>query len=222
MELSLNIPIKGRVKACLDLIKPFNLKGKVVVDIGSSVGWVERALANSGAKEIIGIEPNKQALEFAKKDIKGPKFILGDALNIPLKDQYADFVFLFDVLEHVPKETELKALKEIRRVLKENGLLLLSTPNDNFFIKTLDPAWYFGHRHYSISCVKKLLENEGFELLSLTLRGNILSSIYVIWLYITKFLTGSTQPRSYFFESLEEKGYKMGKIGTIFLEARAK
>ncbi len=222
MELSLNVPIKGRVKACLELIKSFNLKGKVVVDVGSSVGWVERALMNSGIKEIVGIEPNEQVLEFAKKHIKGPRFILGDALHIPLKDNYADFVFLFDVLEHVPKGTEALALKEIKRVLKEEGILLLSTPHNNLFIKTLDPAWYFGHRHYSVTEVKKLIKESGFELSSLTLKGNILSSIYAIWFYVTKFLFGNTQPQSNFFESLEEKGYREGKIGTIFLVAKAR
>ena len=97
MELSLKVPINGRVKACLDLIKSVNPKGKIIVDVGSSVGWIERALAKSGAKEIVGIEPNKQVLEFAAKNVKGAKFILGDALNIPIKDKYADLCFLFDV-----------------------------------------------------------------------------------------------------------------------------
>lgn len=222
MEISLKVPINGRVKACLDLIKSVNPKGKVIVDVGSSVGWIEHALIKSGAKEIIGIEPNKQVLEFAAKNVKGAKFILGDALDIPVKDKYADLCFLFDVLEHVPKGTEAKALKEIRRVLKKNGLLLLSTPHDNFFIKVLDPAWYFGHRHYSINRVKILLEKGGFEIVSLTLKGNILSSIYAIWFYITKFLTDNSQPQSKFFESFEEKGYREGKIGTIFLVAKVK
>lgn len=222
MQISSNIPIKGRVKACLELIKSAYLKGKVIVDVGSSVGWVESSLQNSGAKEIIGIEPNEQVLEFAKKNVKGAKFILGDALSIPVKENFADLIFLFDVLEHVPKGTETKALKEIRRVLKKNGLLLLSTPHNNFFIKTLDPAWYFGHRHYSVARIKKLLEESDFEIESLTIKGNILSSIYGIWFYITKFLTGNTQPQSDFFESLEEKGYREGKIGTIFLVAKAK
>lgn len=222
MGLSLNVPIQGRVKACLDLVKSVNPKGKVIVDVGSSVGWVERALIKFGAREVTGIEPQKQVLEFAERNVKGAKFILGDALNIPIKDKYADLVLLFDVLEHVPKGTEKKALKEINRILKKNGLLLLSTPHDNFFIKVLDPAWYFGHRHYSKSQVKELIESSGFELVNMTLKGNILSSLYAIWFYIMKYLTGNSQPQSKFFESWEEKGYKEGEMGTIFLVAKVK
>lgn len=222
MELSLNVPIQGRVKACLEILKSVNPKAKVIVDVGSSVGWVERFLLKSGAKEIIGIEPAKEVLNFAQKNIKGVKFILGSALDIPVKNNYADLVCLFDVLEHVPKGTEKRALLEIRRILKRNGLLLLSTPHDNFFIKTLDPAWYFGHRHYSTGRVRSLVEGSGFKIESLMLKGNILSSLYAIWFYITKFLTGNSQPQSKFFEALEEKGYTEGKIGTIFLVAKAK
>lgn len=222
MELSLKVPIQGRVKACLDLIKSVNPKGKIVVDVGSSVGWVERAMLKMEVKEITGIEPAKEVLEFAKKNIKGVNFILGDALNIPVKDKYADLVFLFDVLEHVPPGTEKKALIEIRRILKKNGLLLLSTPHDNFFIKTLDPAWYFGHRHYSVEKVRELVEKSGFKVGTLYLRGNILSSLYAIWFYLMKYLTGNTQPESKFFEKWEEIGYRDGRIGTIFLVAKAR
>lgn len=222
MGLSLNVPIKGRVRACLDLVKAADPTGQIIVDVGSSVGWLERALARYKVKEVIGIEPQEQVLEFAQRNVRGAKFILGDALDIPIKNSYADQVFLFDVLEHVPKGTELKALKEIHRVLKKNGKLLLSTPHDNFFIKILDPAWYFGHRHYSIPRIKELLRKSNFELLDLTLKGNVFSSLYAIWFYVMKILTGNSQPQSRFFESWEEKGYKYGKIGTIFLIAKAK
>jgi len=49
-----------------------------------------------------------------------------DITNIPYKDNYFDFVICNHVLEHVPED--LKAMKEIYRVLKKDGFAVLQTP----------------------------------------------------------------------------------------------
>ncbi len=51
---------------------------------------------------------------------------------------------------------------EAYRVLKKGGVFYLSTPYDNFFAKIFDPAWYFGHRHYSLNRLKNFAELNGF------------------------------------------------------------
>ena len=57
-------------------------------------------------------------------------------------------VSLRSLLEIKLKNTERKALEEIKRVLKKDGNLFISTPANNFS-NFFDPAWYFGHRHYN-------------------------------------------------------------------------
>ncbi len=53
----------------------------------------------------------------------------GDILNMPFEDKSFDVVLLLDVFEHLAFIDQLKALKEIQRVLSGGGYLLASIPN---------------------------------------------------------------------------------------------
>lgn len=218
----MNISVIGRVETCINLLRSQNLKGKVIVDIGSSVGWLEKNIANLGAKKIIGIEPDPKSLEMAKREVKNALFIKGEAGNVPLRSNFADIVTIFDVIEHVAKDTEQKIFLEIKRILKKGGILLLSTPHDHPLINFLDLAWYFGHRHYSVRTIKKFLKFAGFKIIDLKIRGNVLSSIYLAWLYIATKIFGQNPPGMNFFSKFEDLGYKNGRIGTIYLVAKVK
>lgn len=214
------VPHSGRVKVCLDLVKRQKINGKVVVDIGCSFGWLEKEIVKLTPKKIIGVEMDKEAVDFAKRNVKGVQFLEGSALELPLPNNFADIICFFDVIEHVPKTKERTSLKEINRILKKGGILLLSTPNKNLFSNILDIAWYFGHRHYSKKEVKDLLENSRFKIENIMIRGSILSSLYLTWFYITKRLLNNSQPKNSFFERLDDLGYKQDGITDIFLVAR--
>jgi SAM-dependent methyltransferase len=76
--------------------------------------------------------------------------IVGDALNLPLRSDVADEVLFTDVIEHLPAGTEARALREIHRILRDGGTVVISTPSGRTIFKLLDPSLYFeGHRHYS-------------------------------------------------------------------------
>lgn len=214
------VPISGRVRVCLELIKEQNIKNKVVVDIGSSFGWLEKEMVNMEAKKIIGVERDKTAVEFAKKKVKGANFLIGVASSIPLPENIADVVILYDVIEHVPKGTEDQVLSEIKRILKKGGILLFSTPNQHILSNLFDIAWYFGHRHYSKKTVTRMLKGHGFKILTIISKGSIFSSIYLTWFYIAKRIQKTPQPRSTLFEQLDDKGYQGEGITDIFLVAQ--
>jgi SAM-dependent methyltransferase len=55
--------------------------------------------------------------------------IVGSVFNIPFPDNYFDSVTMLEVLEHMNKPNQHKALHEIKRVLKPNGLFIMSMPN---------------------------------------------------------------------------------------------
>ena len=84
-----------------------------------------------------------------------------------------------DVLEHV--EDEKKSLDETHRVLKKDGILIVTTPHKGLFsfidvdnyswyfrklfgIKTIKPGYNRKHRHYSLKDFELLLENK-FQIL---------------------------------------------------------
>lgn len=213
------VPMSGRVRICVELVNSINLKNKVVLDVGSSFGWLEKEILKKKPKEIIGVEINEAALTFARKNAKGVKFLLGSALELPVVKNSVDVLILFDVLEHVPKGTEMRVLSEVKRVLKTRGTLLLSTPNDHIISKVFDLAWYFGHRHYNKDKLANMLKKSGFKVQKIESKGSFLSSLYLCWFYIQKRITGSIQPRNKFLEKLDDIGYDNGFITDIFLIA---
>lgn len=212
-----SVPIIGRVKACLEFAKSQNLKGKTVVDIGCSFGWLEKELLSQKPKNIVGIDVSGKALGFAKKNVPQANFFQQEKDTLPLKDNFADIVILFDVIEHVKNEQH--TLKEINRILKKGGKLLLTTPNFQILSNVLDLGWYFGHKHFKDKQILTLLKNTGFETTSHTKRGGIGTALYLIWLYITKRIKGEVLPKSNFFESLDEFSYQNEKIYTHFIVA---
>lgn len=215
-----SVPIKGRVRICLKLLKAQNLRRKIIVDVGCSFGWLEREIENAGAKQIIGIDPSKRAVAFARKVTKNASFLVGDARRLPLKSNLADIVVFYDIIEHLPKGEERRTLAEIARVLKRGGVLLLSTPNKNVFSNIFDLAWYFGHRHYSPDEIKKMLSESGFKIFDISVLGSVFSSFYLSWFYVAKRILGTQQPRSKFLEELDDRGYDREGITNIFVVAR--
>ncbi|MEA3255570.1 MAG: methyltransferase domain-containing protein [Candidatus Altiarchaeota archaeon] len=57
----------------------------------------------------------------------------GDISNMPFKDQEFDLVLCLDILEHLTFDKQEEALEDIKRVLKDDGILLLSIPNLSHF-----------------------------------------------------------------------------------------
>lgn len=214
-----NIPVKGRLKTCLDLIKKEKLKGKVLVDVGCSSGWFEFKLQREGLKEVIGVDSKRKAIAFAKKNVKKARFFVSPADRLPVKDASADLVTMFDVIEHVPKGGEIKALREAVRVLKKKGKLFLSTPNFHIITNLLDPAWYLGHRHYKPEKIRELVEKAGFRVLELEVRGGLWSICYMLWFYLMKWVFAESLPRNTWLENKDDEDYLKKSIFTAFVVA---
>lgn len=144
------------------LVKQY-IQKKKVLDIGCWTGQLEKLIMQD-ARELVGLEPSKDAVNVAKKSIPGAFFFVGSAEKLPFENNSFDTVIFLDVIEHVPVQTELKCLKEIYRVLKSRGILILSTGYKHPIGVLFDPSfWAFGHRHYGKSELKKMLIQTGFN-----------------------------------------------------------
>lgn len=103
---------------------------KRVLDIGCGFGNGTRLLAESNAREVIGIDYSEAALNEARKK-KNPNlsFIQRDIQNLgPFKDNF-DTVVFFEVIEHLSSMEQKEILKNIDKILNNKGCLIITTNN---------------------------------------------------------------------------------------------
>jgi glycosyltransferase involved in cell wall biosynthesis/SAM-dependent methyltransferase len=100
-------------------------EGKTVLDIPCGVGWGTSLLR---AKDRIGIDISLDAVAYGKKHYPGIDFLVGDMANIPLGDSSVDVVVCLEGFEHVSKARGIQFLEEVIRVIKHDGLLVMTVP----------------------------------------------------------------------------------------------
>lgn len=111
-----------------------------ILDCGTGIGCIPKALNHILTyEEIIGIDVNEGFIEYAKKRFKEDakiKFQVGDILNLAFEDSYFDLIVAQEVLEHIPGESNIrKALFEMKRVLKNNGQIIVIDCGPSIFIE---------------------------------------------------------------------------------------
>lgn len=100
--------------------------GKKILDI--ACGWGEvLALAKEKGLEVFGIDISKHAIKLARERIGGGNLQVAQAEKLPFKDNTFDYIVCIGSLEHF--DSPEKALKEISRVIKPNGRILIRVPN---------------------------------------------------------------------------------------------
>ncbi|HUT73928.1 MAG TPA: class I SAM-dependent methyltransferase [Armatimonadota bacterium] len=103
--------------------------GMRVLDLGSGGGYGSYLLAQAGAREVLGLDRDDRAIAFSQRGYSAPglSYAVGDALITGLESESFDLVVCFEVLEHIMQHDEL--LSEIVRLLRPDGICLVSTPN---------------------------------------------------------------------------------------------
>jgi SAM-dependent methyltransferase len=194
-----------------------------VLDVGCASGWFELLCAGRLASDLFGIDVGTAMLEQAKRNAPHARYTAGSVLALPFADAEFDGAVMFEVIEHVPKDAEAQALREVRRVLKPGSWLLLSTPFAHPVSATLDPAWYFGHRHYSRKRITALMEAAGFRTDASMVRGGLWELGGIIALYAFKWLLGAEAPLKELFERHRTGEFLSGQegISNIFVQAVA-
>jgi SAM-dependent methyltransferase len=106
-------------------------EGKHVLDAACGEGYGTAMLAAAGAVEAIGVDLDADTVAHAKQRY-ALDFRVGDVCALPFEDASFDLVVSFETIEHVADAG--RALAEMRRALKPDGVLVISTPNSNEYL----------------------------------------------------------------------------------------
>ncbi len=109
------------------------VKDMTVCDIACGEGYGSSLLA-SVAKSVTGVDIDASTIELAQKkycNTPNLKYIQSDALSSSLQNNEFDVVVSFETLEHLKEHDTL--LNEFSRILKTDGILMISTPDKNVY-----------------------------------------------------------------------------------------
>jgi len=119
-----------------EIYKELLQEGDRVLDLGCGNGRLFKSLDERKIK-YVGMDVSQGLLDKAAKDLKKEKkckskftFKKGSFLKIPYKRPYFDKIISVAAFHHIPsREYRLEALKEMKRVLKKDGTLVISVWN---------------------------------------------------------------------------------------------
>ena len=140
-----------------------------ILDIGCGEGiTLEKLIHRFPNKNIKGIDYSRENVEVCKG--YGLPVDYGSVYNLKIDDNSVDCVIFLEVIEHLSDYK--KALREICRVLKPNGFLILIFPNDRIFkiariltFKFKEAFYDSGHvKQWTPKIMKRVLEQLGFEI----------------------------------------------------------
>ncbi len=103
-------------------------QGKRVLDVACGEGYGSALLAEV-AHSVVGADISKETVEFARKKYTHPglRFVACDCSDLSLDDRDFDVVVSFETIEHHDRHQQM--MKEIKRVLRPRGLLVISSPD---------------------------------------------------------------------------------------------
>ena len=143
---------QGGVESIDTMFSQTNLEGKKILDLGSGLGAMEFHLASKYKIEIVGVDPELSLIDRSNKKLKSKqnnllgkvKFeLLKNHLSLKqFPDNSFDIVVSKESLLHVKNEDKPAYFKEIYRVLKPSGKLIImdwmhSSPNYSLDLKNM-------------------------------------------------------------------------------------
>jgi ubiquinone/menaquinone biosynthesis C-methylase UbiE len=136
-------------------------KDKVVLDIASGEGYGSFLLSKNAVK-VYGVDIDEKSINHAKvkyASSKNIEFTVGSTDAIPLPDNSVDVVISFETIEHHDKHDLM--MEEISRVLKSDGIMLISSPEKSIYAER-DPHNPYHIKELTLSDFEKLL-NRNFK-----------------------------------------------------------
>lgn len=161
---------KSKIRLAKHILAQFRFNN--CLDVGCASGYMISQIAHlfPNAK-YFGIDIYDRAIEYAKKNYPHIKFKVASADKLPFKSNAFDIILFYETIEHV--ENPQACLKEIKRVLKNNGTLILTMDSGNLLFRivwfiwenTKGKIWQGAHLHpFHHTELEQLIRNSGFKI----------------------------------------------------------
>jgi len=144
------------VARVVDLVRESG--AKKVVEVGCGDGWNCGQLAEAGFN-VVGVDWSKNGVDHAKRLVPGAEFFCGDVKSPEFREQFKDpfdACIFVEVLEHIPPDECVEAMRNVRDLVRPGGRIVLTTPSTNF--PNTNPSHY---RHFTQKVLEDLVSETG-------------------------------------------------------------
>jgi len=151
----------------IDRFISFLPKNGKVLDVGCGPGADSEYLKRKGF-DVEGIDLSSKMIKLAKNRVKSIKFQVMDMRSLRYPDRYFDGLLAAFSLIHIPKKDTLKAIKELKRVLKLNGIIYLGLQGgkgEKILEEPLNPKYKIFLHLFAMREIAGLLRKNGFKIL---------------------------------------------------------
>lgn len=144
---------------------------KNIIDLGCGEGLaLEKLMKGFPGRNVMGVDLELENIEICRRHALNA--VYSNLYDLALPDAHFDVCVCIDVLEHL--EDPVRAVREMNRILRRNGRLIMLVPHDrNFFLARLaffmfKEAFYeTGHqRRWNPKQVERLVSSEGLSIIA--------------------------------------------------------
>lgn len=151
---------RDRIRTVIKLIKKDK---KNLLDLGLGYGFLETELTKKRRNlKLSGIDISKEAIKLIRKKSNGT-FKLGKVTKIPFKEKF-DVIVALEVLEHIRATEVFSVYREITRLIKRNGQLIISVPINEKYTNHYNPNKHM--RRYTKELIIAELKLAGFKIIN--------------------------------------------------------
>ena len=125
--------------------KKFINNNNIILDIACGTGYGTQMLCENISCLAYGCDISEETINYAKQNYStlNIKFEVMDATKLLFPENFFDCIICFETIEHL--ENPEKSIMEFVRVLKDNGIIIISTPNKNISLKNKSENEFHEH-----------------------------------------------------------------------------
>ena len=184
--------IEGRKRITHDIIEhlmdhSIQLK---ILDVGCGPGGTTKSFLKWG--QVYGVDLSTHALKKALK--KNISIVINSNLtSIPIKSKQFDVITALDVIEHIKEDS--KVLLEFKRILKDDGILIVTVPAFQFLWSEHDVA-VSHERRYTSASLKRVFDETGYRVIRISYFVSFVFPLVLIYRFLKKFNLRRNNPKA--------------------------